>query len=480
MKNNIPQVTINNIDKATYVKQLAEIERQISAYKNVVRFGISNSIRQVFGIDGDCFSIFDKRAGGVLFKDWEWERIPDTNPLKQLFETKKEGQQVYSLDTDEGRILRGADTYYYFLTNKAKSQKLNIGMVCEWAKNNLTFLDKSFDCLSSVKKFDVNSRRLLLGVLDNVRNISLIILNTNIVKQANAKSAILGLISNSNNEEIQKWSEICKNVAKSMKTLCFTRNLDDTFYSDSRQLIDDVRKSLTADMKSVVANPDSINLDKSFRSYREIDNFIENYIALHYALNQIKEKNPEVLNRQINFIGATYGGLELPFIANEILGSEILMSAIILQSKYKDRNPNDYLNTQLDTHNLKEKNSQYNILGDDNVLTGKTLQSIINLLFTNDIPVQNITIVRYPSINRVNQMVLEDYAVDTSKFFNYIQGLVFTSPYTKLKDIRNDPYLDELGIFNKDRRRLLEYLYKNGRYTENSEVADIGKMYERR
>lgn len=101
-------------------------------------------------------------------------------------------------------------------------------------------------------------------------------------------------------------------------------------------------------------------------------------------------------------------------------------------------------------------------------------------MFTNNIPVQNITIVRYPSINRVNQMVLEDYAVDTSKFFNYIQGLVFTSPYTKLKDIRNDPYLDELGIFNKDRRRLLEYLYKNGRYTENSEVADIGKMYERR
>lgn len=480
MIKNIPQVTLNNIDKATYVSQLAEIERQISAYKNVVRFGISNSIRQAFGIDGDCFSIFDKRAGGVLFKDWEWERIPDTNPLKQLFETKKEGQQVYSLDTDEGRILRGADTYYYFLTNKGKSQKLNVEMVCEWAKNNLTFLDKSFDCLSSSKKFDVNSRRLLLGILDNVRNISLIMLNTSIVKQANAKSAILGLTSNANNEEIEKWSEICKNVAKSMKTLCFTRNLDDTFYSNSRQLIDNVRKSLTADMKSVVANPNSINLDKSFRSYREIDNFIENYIALHHALNQIKESKPEVLNRQINFIGATYGGLELPFIANEILDSEILMSAIILQSKYKDRNPNDYLNTHLDTHNLKEKNSQYNILGDDNVLTGKTLQSIINLLFTNDIPVQNITIVRYPSINRVNQMVLEDYAVDTSKFFNYIQGLVFTSPYTKLKDIRSDPYLDELGIFNKDRRRLLEYLYKNGRYTENSEVADIGKMYERR
>lgn len=66
------------------------------------------------------------------------------------------------------------------------------------------------------------------------------------------------------------------------------------------------------------------------------------------------------------------------------------------------------------------------------------------------------------------------------EFFNYIQGLVFTSPYTKIKEDAGGQYLDALGVFNKDRRRLLEYLYKNGEFTENSEVAQIGAMYERR
>ena len=64
--------------------------------------------------------------------------------------------------------------------------------------------------------------------------------------------------------------------------------------------------------------------------------------------------------------------------------------------------------------------------------------------------------------------VNERGAIDTSKFTTYIKGLIFPSPYSKIKD--GNSYLDELGIFNKSRDRIVRYLYKNGRYTKESEV----------
>ena len=62
-------------------------------------------------------------------------------------------------------------------------------------------------------------------------------------------------------------------------------------------------------------------------------------------------------------------------------------------------------------------------------------------------------------------------AIDTSKFTTYIKGLIFPSPYSKVKN--GEEYLDELGIFNKSRDRILRYLYKNGKYSKNSEADKI-------
>ena len=60
-------------------------------------------------------------------------------------------------------------------------------------------------------------------------------------------------------------------------------------------------------------------------------------------------------------------------------------------------------------------------LFDDNVLTGKTLQLAINSLYDYDIEVGNVCIVRYPSINRIDQMFLKNpAAIDYHLFFNYI------------------------------------------------------------
>ncbi len=101
------------------------------------------------------------------------------------------------------------------------------------------------------------------------------------------------------------------------------------------------------------------------------------------------------------------------------------------------------------------------------------MQIALNLLFTNNIDVKDIVAIRYPSLNRVEQMFLKGHgAIDTTKFFSYIKGLMFPSPYSKIKSAEQG-LLDELGVFNKSRNRVLKYLYKNGRFSKDSEVADI-------
>ena len=78
---------------------------------------------------------------------------------------------------------------------------------------------------------------------------------------------------------------------------------------------------------------------------------------------------------------------------------------------------------EIDTNNI--------VLLDDNILTGKTMQLSINSLYDIGINTSNISIVRYPSINRVEQMFMEKHgAVDFNLFFDYVTGLCFCSPYS--------------------------------------------------
>lgn len=174
------------------------------------------------------------------------------------------------------------------------------------------------------------------------------------------------------------------------------------------------------------------------------------------------------------------GGLELPILARNILSDAYLISTSVMKlgGKYEDRHRENSLeqnnNTRLKFLGNDKVEKMYNIVADDNVLTGKTLQIALNLLFTNNVDVEEIIAVRYPSLNRVEQMFLKGHgAIDTTKFFSYIKGLMFPSPYSKLKNVENNTYLDELGVFNKSRDRILKYLYKNGRYSKDSEVADL-------
>ena len=111
---------------------------------------------------------------------------------------------------------------------------------------------------------------------------------------------------------------------------------------------------------------------------------------------------------------------------------------------------------------------------DDNILSGKTVQLALTALYDVGINTDSVVIVRYPSINRVNQMFMTGHgAVAHSKFFSFVKGLCFPSPYTWRDENRVSKYEDSLGVFDLNREKILKCLYKNHDYLENSEVDKI-------
>ena len=303
-------------------------------------------------------------------------------------------------------------------------------------------------------------------------------LNARIVSKFPNGNILLPFDTYLKDKDIMDWYNICDNIYKIMGNICFSNNFDEYQIDELEKLLFKVAEKYKDGVLEILSRNDESLNKKCFRSYREIDNYIENYITMKLVIQKTLKDDVKFFDKGVNFTGIAYGGLELPFLAKNILQGEAYTSTILLKGKYKDRhvqNSKSYVdNNKLNILGKIPNYNGANILTDDNVLTGKTLQIALDMLFESGIDVDSTIIVRYPSLNRVNQMFFEGHgAIDTTKFFTFIKGLIFPSPYSKIKPMDYESYLDELGIFNKSRDRILKYLYKNGKFTSESEVGHI-------
>lgn len=223
---------------------------------------------------------------------------------------------------------------------------------------------------------------------------------------------------------------------------------------------------------------DTKDYSKEFRVYREIDNFAENYITMDLANKKIND------SMKYGICGLSYGGIELPII-QKILNKNNHNIGILRFCKdiasYKNKHSVEIRNFDINDYggvqNFGMDLGLKYIIADDNLLTAKTMQLALNTFYDIKVDVNSIITVRYPSINRVNQMFMENHgAVDYKYFFNFIYGLCFQSPYTWRDENNDDMYKDSLGVFDKNRQKILECLYKNHDYKPNSEVAKIKKL----
>lgn len=290
------------------------------------------------------------------------------------------------------------------------------------------------------------------------------------------------LLNVSEEKEIENF-KLYKNIIdvnNFIAEICFGNNLK----LDKDKIIktiNDTRNILLKNLENEQIKENQKDYSKDYRAYREIDNFAENYITVSVFREKFK------FDKTLNSCGMSYGGIELPILHKIISKNEEEKSLLLKFNK----EVSGYTNKQL----LNLRNFNINKLGgivnsddfinndinlfDDNVLTGKTLQLAINSLYDCDINVKNICIVRYPSINRIDQMFLDkSSAIEYNLFFNYIYDLCFNSPYSwkdddwKIEKGKID-YTDTLGIFDLNRRKIVECLIKNHDFNENSEVGEI-------
>lgn len=191
------------------------------------------------------------------------------------------------------------------------------------------------------------------------------------------------------------------------------------------------------------------------------------------------QKDNKISNKGV--CGVCYGGLELPIIIKSIEDRINDVSVLKFNKNVTGYSKKQSLelrffdieqNGGIELSKIDTKRDY--IIFDDNLLTGKTMQLVITTFYDLKINVDKICVVRYPSVNRISQMFLPNHgAVDYRYFFNFIEGLYFPSPYSWRDPYSLNLYEDSLGIFDLNRRKILECLAKNGNYSENSEVVCV-------
>ncbi len=482
----LPTVCLEKADKLDYKFNFAIAEKNIVLGRKKLLNKYNDLINVNFGENDGIDSLFDKSSGSVIIPMYEWELVSDSS-LKDFWSSKENGHFKYLMRDNKNYLLRGSSTYYYLISNRKSENGKDVTSkkdVMNWHNNYIQFLDNAFNAV--LKTDDLNiiiNKKLLLGVLDNCRNALLVIMNHKLVSNNLNSNILLDISSNKNKDFFAIYNTLLE-IEDSMSNMCFKNGfiINKDFVCN---VIKQSKKILTDNLSIEVITKDKQNYSKDYRTYREIDNFGENYTAV--SLYQEKRNDNDDF---INACGLSYGGIELPIIAKTIDKSRI-ESLLLLKF---NREVSGYSNKQLldlRNFNINEygglidshlfQNSHLDLF-DDNVLTGKTLQLAINSLYDCNIDVKNICIVRYPGTNRIEQMFLDNTAaVDFHLFFDYIYGLCFSSPYSWKDNEWKDKngkvsYEDTLGVFDLNRKKIIECLIKNHDYSEESEVGE----YKRR
>lgn len=479
----LPTICLEHAIQSEYAKAYARVEKELNQGKNNKISYFNSLVDNKFLTANGINSLFDSSSGSIKIPMYEWIMIPDDNSLKQLWSIKNGLSLCYSMYDNENILLRGSNVYYYFLSQrihnaKTKEDITTKNMIYEWLNNNINFFSQSLVALNNISDLnDLNNTKLILGVIDNIRNYLLVLLNQLIVSNNSEKIIMVNLATLYENSLIYK---IYINLIK-------TENLitDISFNCNYKIKCADVESlirnliSITDDFRlEFDKQPDKENYSKEFRAYREIDNFAENFITCFLTL----QKDSNIFSKGI--CGVCYGGLELPIIMKSI--DNKISDVCILKFNKNVTGYSKKQSLELRFFDISkaggiellgiDKQKEY-IIFDDNLLTGKTMQLAITTFYDVGIDVERIVVVRYPGVNRINQMFMPNHgAIDYRHFFNFIEGLYFPSPYSWRDSYSINPYEDSLGIFDLNRRKIMECLAKNGDYSTTSEVVYVKRM----
>ena len=466
-----PKLYKNNLNVDLYKRELAKLEHKKTDSWNLLLKKYNKIIKKNFKVNNGLNDIYEWFTGAVFFKDYEWEEIHN-NKIKDLFETMENNSYLYSLPLDNGIILRGSNIYYYFSTDVSRFKKPNIKEINKWFDNVSVYIKKVLIILGDYQIKDYYDRRLLLALLDNIRNIILILINCELMKLSiNGKDFIYH--SNYKSKEIKDCFALINKYQETIEIIC----LEGKCFKDEIESIRDIYKNtlkILEDVSLLIFDiHDEFILGKSFNPLREIDNYFENYIVCKYIVDE-KMINYEI-DKKINLIGILYGGLELPFIISRMIPNNNTISFLFQNhGMYLDRQQKDRNKIIIDLKEygfLNKENDTF--LVDDNMMSGVTMQFAYNQLYLNDINnIKGIFVIRHPNINRIAQLEYFDTALNLDLVDNYIYGMLTDTPYTKIKSGTNynNMFVNELNIFSVMTEVFLKALYCNNSFIKDSQV----------
>lgn len=466
--NIVPKLYVNNLINNGYESKLSKIEQIKSLEKEKIFKKYDKIINKKFNVLNGINSIYEWYTGAVFFKDYEWMEIDDNNKLKKLFNKSDNNSFLYLLPMDTGIILRSYKIYYYFSTHVSRFEKPNKIQIEKWFQNVITFLNDLNYAMEGYKIYSNYDRRLLLGVIDNLRNIILLMANTEMMILSDNGNDFL-YHESFENRAINNYFGLINDYQKIIHCICFGKIKDNNSLVTIKKIVATLKRAIPETFENLKNITDSFVLGKCFNPLREIDNYIENYIVCEHIVNKIHLKN-----QSFNLIGVLYGGLELPFIMKHICSSDINISFLFQNhGMYLDRQQK---NIEIIDSNIKEfgkinKNLTTFII-DDNMMSGKTMQFAFNKLFVNEYKINGIFVIRHPNLNRIAQLENFDIAMNLDLIDKFVYGMITDTPYTKIKRNTNfnNMFVNELNIFSIMTEVFLKALYCNNSFIKDSQV----------
>lgn len=480
-KNKEYSISLTTFEKAEYVKELAAIEKKkaLEKYRCFYEYNLifKQNFNVLFGID----DIYEKYTGAVRFKDYEWELI-DNNKIKKIFLEKYKDSYIYMYERNHDVILRGCAFYYYFSCFLEANEIPSPSHINLWYQNYVGFLLKCQGALESYKIIAPEDVRLLLAVLDNIRNFILIMTNIELFNEFDFRTDFLIHLEEKFSGNLNEWKEYINKYQSLIHDFCFVRPVKANSINEIKALIKKVLSNSNQVIKGIINKKDSSLIRKCFFPFpRESDHYINNYIVLKDSFHKLIFEKFKT-DKQFNWIGIMSGALELPFILYNLTPEEKESNIFLMHqynriyfSKLDEKIEHPQLLTCL-SEQLKLEGR--NILVDENVMTGASIQCTLDSLKRIRWKVDCAVILKHPDINRIEHMCYCKRCINIKIFDDFFIGMLCGTEYTKIKENTNyGGFLyDEFGVYSLNTETYFRGMYRNNSFIRKSEV-DIFKGY---
>jgi hypothetical protein len=442
----------------------------------------------------DINEIFDHRSGGVFFQPSEWRRLTrELGGDQAIFSYFQErfsgywqpGRPCYRriLYTPTKVLLRG-EHYYAHMKNmppvdRIRAMLVELGQIQRLAGDAVALMKSSSD------SGDLRRWKLCLAFIDQLRNIVLQLFSfvhatsgifQSLATQPGVDSGeaagvaesarelfsgdalkLHGLVGKSvrafyswlingqySGRALTNAMEVAPSVAPPLMQLC--KRLDD-FFSHTN------------------LDPGQLKAGELVRRWREADHPGENLLIAFLAVEEMKKCD------SINAVGIGWGGIELPLVFDYIARIRGIPAAqnsrlnvhIANWSHYRaEEQPISWVPFPRHTDLVPNFSPGGNVVFDDNVLSGITLDKVRNEMLLRGAKDIEIFVTRFSGERRWAHMKMKQHGVvDPDFMIECVKGYLGETPFARSWSTKKGEYTSQIGVFSLARRRILECIHNN-------------------